>query len=159
MCPLSWPYTELQDKTRGDLPQEIWIVIVFSCYYEFSEKSVIFFRSHNIYDSHLAISELHKEGRLQIQKKGQDMAQTEEWRSHWDTGSKYPRASLVRQGSGGRRGCYRGGGGQGSQKTSGWDFSSPTALKSFVFLSHTRSTVEGLPNIKVKRHTCCFVWY
>lgn len=37
---------------------------------------------YNVYWLHQAISELHKQERLQIQKKGRDTAHTEEWRSH-----------------------------------------------------------------------------
>ena len=37
---------------------------------------------YNVYWLHQAISELYKQERLQIQKKGRDTAYTEEWRSH-----------------------------------------------------------------------------
>lgn len=77
MRPHNLPYTELHDKMKADVPEKYELSLSFH-----ANRNLVRFVSFSCFtrstDLHLAISELHKQERLQIQKKGRDAGHMEE---------------------------------------------------------------------------------
>ena len=136
LCDESWPYSK---KKELSLSFHANMSLV---------RNLYFFMFYNVYWLHQAISELHKQERLQIQKKRRDTALIEEWMSHLNFYQDKSCKSLIyltrrrqkkrmrRRRRGERRlslilqlPCAL-------WRTSTWDFSFLTALKSF-FISQS----------------------